>query len=109
MSVAAADKNYRLLFAKDSGGSFRCEGVLDSDETGPVWVKCDDDTNNDGLCDRWTISTADLTLGPDELPSPARACLKERDVLVNTGVRADFEMKVCVLGLEGCPDPAWEP
>lgn len=104
MSVAAVDKDYRLVFGKNSGGSFRCQSDAN---TGPIWVKCELDSNQDELCDRWTISTSDLSGSSSS--DDARACLKERDVEVAWGVVADFEMDVCVLGagLAECPDSAW--
>jgi hypothetical protein len=106
MSVAAVDNDYRLIFGKNSGGSFRCETDAN---TGPVWVKCEADSNEDGFCDRWTVSTSDLSDQP--FPDDARGCLKERDVEVAWGVVANFEMDVCVLGggLAECPDSAWPP
>jgi hypothetical protein len=104
MSVAAVDKDYRLVFGKNSGGSVRCQSDTN---TGPIWVRCETDSNQDGLCDRWTVSTQDLSGSASS--DDARACLKERDVEVAWDVVADFEMDVCVLGggLAACPDPAW--
>lgn len=94
--------NHKVKFGNDSDPQIRCDAPAAS---APVWVACDGDSNHDGFCDLWTLSTVNLG-GPDVLPGEgdARACLKntKRGVVLDGDVTADFTLKVCVLGLS-CP------
>jgi hypothetical protein len=100
----AIGKDTRVLFGNDSGDRMRCPAPS---QAAPVWVSCDDDFNNDGFCDLWTVSTENLG-GPDALPDEgnAQACLKQSvkrsQVLLDGEITADFTMGVCVLGVS-CP------
>ena len=73
----------------------------------PVYVRCDGDTPpEDGLCDRWTISTDPLfpTIG-DAFTGASSACFKSGAYgTFYSEVEMNFTVEVCVLGVEGSCD-----
>lgn len=96
----ALGKSTRVLFGNDSGARMRCRAPS---QAAPVWVECLGDSNLDGFCDLWVMTTHNLegSAEPD-----AQACLKEwvkqSEVLLDGEITADFTMDICVLGVS-CP------
>ena len=101
------DNNHFLYFDP------RIEGLCDPDGTsgpvaaGPVFVRCDGDTevngSGDGKCDMWTIST-DLDFPDSTFDNASSACFKSGAYgdFYNSDVTANFTIEVCVMGVS-CP------
>jgi hypothetical protein len=94
------DNDHFLYF--DDGQSGLCNHQ--DSQTGPVWVRCNGDANDDDLCDQWTVSTGDLNPGGS---LETHACFKAGAYgeFLDPNVIADFTWGVCVMGLgiNGCP------
>lgn len=91
-----AGSNRQLRFGNENGVRVNCPADTSGE---PVWVSCEGDSNGDGFCDLWTLSTASLDGSGD--PS-ARACLINESAVVDGDVQADFTLNICVLGVS-CP------